>query len=155
MQAQLAELQQARHASDAELRAGAESARQLSLLLDGRVQEVAALAASKRLVETRLATAEHELRTARQRQGGLEAEVREARGAADGHEARWREAQQQKLSLETTAARREQERQAANARLASVQQALQELQPRLAETLMRPLEEAQRHLAATGADAGT
>ena len=67
MQAQLAELQQARHASDAELRAGAESARQLSLLLDGRVQEVAALAASKRLVETRLATAEHELRTARQR----------------------------------------------------------------------------------------
>ena len=48
------------------------------------------------MLETKLATAEHELKTARQRQGGLEAEVREARGAAEGHEARWREVQQQK-----------------------------------------------------------
>ena len=57
---------------------------------------MAALTASKRLLETKLATAEHELKTVRQRQGGLEAEVREARGAAEGHEARWREVQQQK-----------------------------------------------------------
>ena len=55
-----------------------------------------ALTASKRLLETKLATAEHELKTARQRHGSLEAEVREARGAAEGHEARWREVQQHK-----------------------------------------------------------
>ena len=116
---------------------------------------MAALTASKRLLETNLATSEHELKTSRQRQASLEAELREARGAAEGHEARWREAQQQKLALETSAARREQERHAANARLASVQQALQELQPRLTETLVRPLEEAQRHLAAKGGEAST
>ena len=34
-------------------------------------------------------------------------------------------------------------------------QALQELQPRLTETLVRPLEEAQRHLAAKGGEAST
>ena len=53
-----------------------------------------ALTASKRLLETKVATAEHELKVARQRHGSLEAEVREARGAAEGHEARWREVQQ-------------------------------------------------------------
>ena len=52
-----------------------------------------ALTASKRLLETNLATAEHELRTARGRQASLEAEVREARAAAEGHEARLREVQ--------------------------------------------------------------
>ena len=71
---------------------------------------MAALTASKRLLETNLATSEHELKTSRQRQASLEAELREARAAAEGHEARWREAQQQKLALETSAARREQER---------------------------------------------
>lgn len=153
--AQMAELQQGRHAADAELRAGGDNARLLGQQLEGRAQEVSALTASNRLLEMRLATAEHELKTAQKRQSNLDAELREARGAAEGHEARWREAQQLRLVLETTAARREQERQAANARLASVQQALQELQPRLTETLIRPLEEAQRHLAAQGGDAGT
>tara|TARA_B100000795_G_C22516281_1_gene329591 strand:- start:292 stop:441 length:150 start_codon:yes stop_codon:yes gene_type:complete len=42
VKAQLAELQQERHAADAELRAGRNNARLLAQQLEGRAQEVAA-----------------------------------------------------------------------------------------------------------------
>jgi hypothetical protein len=99
-----------------------------------------------------VSTLEHELKTARQKHGGLEQELRDARAQVEAHEAKCRELTQQKLALETAAARKEQDRQATEAKLATATQAVRELHSRIDETVLRPLEAAQRHVAAGGAD---
>ena len=111
---------------------------------DARVAELGVEKLAKQQAEASVATLKHDLRHAQSCVEKLEAELAEARGVRERLEAELKEAQQARQNLQAEAARMAQERERAASRLAALPAALQILQTRMTDTLLRPLEEALR-----------